>query len=61
MQAKLARAVVEAFILVFVYACAEYLWRDRSMISDTTGLLLVGVSYLILSVAALVLGSAWRR
>ncbi len=61
MQAKLARIVIEALILMFVYACAEYLWRDRALTSDTTGLLLVGASYIAVSVAAFVLGSAWRR
>lgn len=61
MQAKLARVLIEALILIFVYAVAEYLWRDRAMTSDPTGLLLVGASYVAVSLAAFILGSAWRR
>lgn len=61
MQGKLARALVEAVILAAVYALAEHLWRHRPFLADTTGLILVAVSYLILSAAAIVLGWAWRR
>lgn len=61
MQGKLARAVVEAIFLVLVYALVEHLWRHRPLFGDVTGLILVGVSYLILSVVAIVLGWAWRR
>lgn len=61
MQGKLARAVVEALFLVIVYALAEHFWRHQPLLGDITGLVLVGVSYLILSVVAIVLGWAWRR
>lgn len=61
MQGKLARALVEALILMAVYALAEHLWRHRPFLADVTGLILVGVSYLVLSAAAILLGWAWRR